>query len=55
MCTFNGGYRSGWTYENPSAYATFKASILKGTSIKIYAVDEYQNGVYIQTLCYYGH
>lgn len=55
MCTFNGGHRSGWTYENPSAYATFKVSILKGTSIKIYAVDEYQNGVYIQTLCYYGH
>lgn len=55
MCTFNGGNRSGWTYENPSAYATFKSSVLKGTSIKIYAVDEYQNGVYIQTLCYYGH
>lgn len=55
MCAYNGGHRSGWTYENPSAYATFKSSILKGTSIKIYAVDEYQNGVYIQTLCYYGH
>ena len=23
--------------------------------IKIYAVEEYQNGEYIQTLCYYGH
>lgn len=55
MCAYNGGHRSGWTYENPSAYATFKSSILKGTSIKIYAVDEYQNGIYIQTLCYYGH
>lgn len=55
ICTFNGGHRSGWTYENPSAFATFKSSILKGTSMKIYAVDEYYNGEYIQTLCYYGH
>ena len=55
ICTFNGGHRSGWTYENPSAFATFKSSILKGISMKIYAVDEYYNGEYIQTLCYYGH
>ena len=55
ICTFNGGHRSGWTYENPSAFATFKSSILKGKSMKIYAVDEYYNGEYIQTLCYYGH
>lgn len=55
ICTYNGGNRSGWTYENVTAYNTFKSSILKGTSIKIYAVDEYQNGEFIQTLCYYGH
>lgn len=55
ICTYNGGNRSGWTYENISAYNTFKSSILKGTYLKIYAVDEYQNGEYIQTLCYYGH
>lgn len=55
ICTYNGGNRSGWTYENATAYNTFKNSILKGKSMKIYAVDEYQNGEYIQTLCYYGH
>lgn len=55
ICTYNGGNRNGWTYENISAYNTFKSSILKGTNLKIYAVDEYQNGEYIQTLCYYGH
>lgn len=55
ICTCFGGNRNGWTYENVSAYNTFKSSILKGTNIKIYAVDEYYNGEYIQTLCYYGH
>lgn len=55
ICAYNGGNRNGWTYENTTAYNTFKSSILKGTSIKIYAVDEYHNGEYIQTLCYYGH
>ena len=55
ICTCYGGNRNGWTYENVSAYNTFKSSILKGTNMKIYAVDEYYNGEYIQTLCYYGH
>lgn len=55
ICAYNGGNRNGWTYENSTAYNTFVKSILKGTSLKIYAVDEYQNGEYIQTLCYYGH
>lgn len=55
ICAYNGGNRNGWTYENPTAYDTFVKSILKGTSLKIYAVDEYYNGEYIQTLCYYGH
>lgn len=55
ICTCFGGNRNGWTYENVSAYNTFKSSILKGTNIKIYSVDEYYNGEYIQTLCYYGH
>lgn len=55
ICTCYGGNRNGWTYENISAYNTFKSSILKGTNMKIYAVDEYYNGEYIQTLCYYGH
>lgn len=55
ICTCYGGNRNGWTYENVSAYNTFKSSILKGTNLKVYAVDEYQNGEYIQTLCYYGH
>ena len=55
ICTCYGGNRNGWTYENISAYNTFKSSILKGTNLKIYAVDEYYNGEYIQTLCYYGH
>ena len=55
ICTYNGGNRSGWTYENVSAFTTFKSSIIKGTSMKIYAVDEYLDGEYIQTLCYYGH
>lgn len=55
ICTCYGGNRNGWTYENVSAYNTFKSSILKGTNLKIYAVDEYYNGEYIQTLCYYGH
>lgn len=55
ICTCYGGNRNGWTYENISAYNTFKSSILKGINMKIYAVDEYQNGEYIQTLCYYGH
>lgn len=55
ICACYGGHRNGWTYENITAYNTFKSSILKGTSIRIYAVDEYQNGQYIQTLCYYGH
>lgn len=55
ICVCYGGSRNGWTYENTVAYNTFVSSILKGTSMKIYAVDEYQNGKYIQTLCYYGH
>ena len=55
ICACYGGHRNGWTYENITAYNTFKSSILKGTSIRIYAVDEYYNGQYIQTLCYYGH
>lgn len=55
ICTCYGGNRNGWTYENVSAYNTFKSSVLKGTNMKIYAVDEYYNGEYIQTLCYYGH
>lgn len=55
ISTCYGGNRNGWTYENVSAYNTFKSSILKGTNMKIYAVDEYYNGEYIQTLCYYGH
>ena len=55
ICTCYGGNRNGWTYENVSAFNTFKSSILKGTNMKIYAVDEYYNGEYIQTLCYYGH
>lgn len=55
ICACYGGNRNGWTYANVSAYNTFKSSILKGTYLKIYAVDEYYNGEYIQTLCYYGH
>ena len=55
ICAYNGGNRGGWTFENPTAYNTFVKSILKGTSLRIYAVDEYQNGEYIETLCYYGH
>ena len=55
ICACYGGHRNGWTYENITAYNTFKSSILKGTSMRIYAVDEYCNGQYRQTLCYYGH
>lgn len=55
ICVCYGGNRGGWTFENTTAYSTFINSILKGTSMKIYAVDEYQDGEYIQTLCYYGH
>ena len=55
ICLHNGGTRGGWTFENAMAYNTFKDSILRGVSMKIYAVDEYHNGEYIQTLCYYGH